>query len=216
MNISTRNKLESLFSDSIVRHYKKGHIFIFNGDSTDYCYNLVSGRIKVYDITYRGDEIIIDRFGPHSYFPMSLILNSNRTEYIYEADDDVHIKMIGKEKVLAFLELNPYVVLDLFANLYRVLDDTVSRYVLATTKNAKLRLIFAIIRECKRFGLLDSQGTHVLEISERELAAASGLSRETVSREMKTLKSENLIVASRNIIKITSLVKLEEYLQTHA
>jgi len=37
-----------------------------------------------------------------------------------------------------------------------------------------------------------------------------------VSREMKTLKSENLIVASRNIIKITSLVKLEEYLQTHA
>jgi len=199
-----------------VRHYKKGHIFIFNGDSTNYFYNLVSGRIKVYDITYRGDEIIIDRFGAHSYFPMSLVLNSSRTEYIYEADDDVHIKMIEKEKVLAFLELNPYVVLDLFANLYRVLDDTVSRYVLATTKNAKLRLIFAIIRECKRFGLLDSHGTHVLEISERELAAASGLSRETVSREMKTLKSENLIVAGRNIIKITSLVKLEEYLQTHA
>jgi CRP-like cAMP-binding protein len=216
MNIQTLGKLDSLFSDSPERHYKKGHILILIGDSTNYFYNLVSGTIKVYDVNYRGDEIVVNKFKEPSYFPMSLILNADTAHYIYEAEKDVCIRAVEKKRVLEFLDKNPTVVLDLLANLYKALNDVTSRYVLVATKNAQSRLIFTLIKECKKFAVSGQNGARILSISERELAASSGLSRETVSREMKSLKARNLVSSSRNLVKIHSLHKLEEYLEEHA
>jgi len=216
VNVSTLNKLQALFSDSSIKYYKKGHILIFSGDSSDYFYNLVSGRIKVYDVTYRGDEIIINRFGAHSFFPMSLVLNSSLTAYIYEVEEDAMLKVIKKEKVLDFLKQDHFALLDLFSNLYHILDKSISRYVNVATKNAKARLIFSIIDECRKFAVIDKKQAYVLRVSERELAASSGLSRETVSREMILLKSQKLISSRRNTVTVPSLHTLEEYLRTHA
>lgn len=216
MKISTISKLDALFSDSPVRHYKKGHILIFSGDTSDKFYSVLRGKIKVYDVNYRGDEVIIHKFGTPSYFPMSLVINQTGTEYIYEVEEDTDVKVINSQAVIEFLSKNPPVVLDLFANLYSVLNRVIAKYVLATTKNAKSRLIFAIINEYKKFAELDTYGARVLDISEAELAASSGLSRETVNREMKILKLKNLIVCGRRSLEVVSVNKLEEYLSTHA
>ncbi|MDB5167689.1 MAG: hypothetical protein JWN26_834 [Candidatus Saccharibacteria bacterium] len=216
LKTSTLNRLDDLFSQSSIRHYKKGHILIFSDDTTEYFYNLVSGRIKVYDVNYRGDEVIINKFGPPTYFPMSLVINaSKKTDYIYEADEDIEIKAIKKGEVLIFLHSHPQVVMDLFSNLYHVLDEVISRYVLAATKNAKARLIFSIISECKKFAITDDNGIYLLKISESELAAISSLSRETVSREMTVLKREQLLSSGRRSIQVGSMRNLEEYLRTH-
>lgn len=52
-----------------LRNYAKGQILILNGEDTNYVYQLVKGKVKEYDVTYRGDEIILNVFKPPAFSP---------------------------------------------------------------------------------------------------------------------------------------------------
>lgn len=51
-----------------------------------------------------------------------------------------------------------------------------------------------------------------MKITEMELAQLAGLTRETVSREMKKLKDKNLVTFSKNMLEIPNSALLEEEL----
>ena len=76
--------------------------------------------------------------------------------------------------------------------------------------NAYARLIAELLIYAKRFG--NGQNVVDVQIAEKDLAAQSGMTRETVSREMKILKDKGLVVVRKNILAITDLEKLEDEL----
>ena len=69
MNLSTHEAIDNFFQDHPVQKYRRGQVLILPGEGTDYAYYLVRGRMKVYDISYRGDEITIDIFKEPAIFP---------------------------------------------------------------------------------------------------------------------------------------------------
>lgn len=215
MKPSTTQAIETFFSGYPLKRYKKGHILILAGDTTEYAFCLVEGKMKVYDVTYRGDEIIINSFQPPSFFPMSLIVNSASSRYIYEADTDIVIRQAPKLATVSFLDAYPDVVLDLLSRLYLVLDNVLERMVHTIASSAKSRLMYSLISECKRFGVLQTDGSYIVTISAKELGAKAGLSRETVSRESKILKLRSLIDIHHKTIVIYDLKKLERYSETY-
>lgn len=216
IKLTSTQAIEAFFSRYPVKKYKKGHILILAGERTDYAYYLVEGKMKVYDVTYRGDEITINTFRPPAFFPISLILNESVTRYIYEADTDITIQQAPREAAMSFLSENHDVVLDLLSYLYATLDDVLERMVHAIASSAKDRLIYCLVMECREFGELQADGTYSLAISEKELGARAGLSRETVNREAKILKITKLIEVHHNYIIILNIKKLERYLDIHS
>ena len=76
--------------------------------------------------------------------------------------------------------------------------------------NAKSRLLYELIVECRRFGVVDEEGNYSLSINESDIAARSGMSRETVSREMRKLKEQGLVNIRRRVIQIQDLQALEK------
>lgn len=215
MKSTTSKAFEDFFKGYPLKRYKKGHILILSGEQTEHAYSLVEGKMKVYDVTYRGDEIIINSFQPPSFFPLSLILNSSTTRYIYEANSDIVIRQAPRTDVVRFLDGNPGVVLDLLSHLYNNLDNVLERMVHSISSNAKGRLVYSLIEECKHFGEEQPDGSYIVRITERELGSRAGLSRETVSREAKSLKITKLIEIHHTNIVIPNLKKLERYLEVH-
>lgn len=208
--------IEAFFSGYSTKSYKKGQILILAGEATEYAYYLSEGKMKIYDVTYRGDEIIIDTFRPPALFPISLIINKSTTRYIYEADTDITIQQAPREEVVRFLDTHPNVVFDLLSFINMMLDDVLERMVHMIASSAKDRLIYSLITECYKFGELRADGSYVLTISEKELGARAGLSRETVSREARILKITKLIEVHHNYVIIFNIKKLERYLDMHA
>jgi len=201
MNEAVNQKIETYFSKYRARKYEKGQILILDGDEAPNVFYLVSGKVKVYDVTYRGDEIILNIFKPSAFFPMSLALNKVPNPYIYEAETDIEVRQAPATEVLEFLNANPDIVMDLLSRVYKGVDGLLGRMAALMSGSAKSRLMYELILESQRFGKSQDDNSYLLDITEKDLGARAGLSRETVSREMRKLKKEDLVtINSHNII----------------
>lgn len=137
---------------------------------------------------------------------MSWAINNTPNKYFYEAMTDLNIWRAPKEEVVDFVKTNPDVLFNLMSRVYKGVDGVLTRMTYLMAGNAYARLITELIIHAKRFGTID-------HISEKDLAAQSGMTRETVSREMKTLKNKGLVVFNKNTFTTPNLRKLEEELQ---
>lgn len=204
-------KIESFFNSYRLRKYAKGQVLILNGEDTNYIYYLVSGKVKQYDVSYRGDEVILNVFKPPAFFPMSIAINKAPNPYIYEAESDIEIRQAPADEVVAFIKANPDVMFDLLSRLYRGVDGMLGRMAQLMANSAKSRLMYELALEANRFGE-KKHDTYVLAINEKELGARSGLSRETVSREMHKLIAEKLVEFKGKQLVINNLPALEKKL----
>jgi CRP/FNR family transcriptional regulator len=212
---STIADIESFFSNYPLRRYKKGQILMLPGETTNYAYLLVSGRLKLYTRSYRGDEIIVDMFKNPSFFPLSLVMNKSPTFLIHEADTDIEVRQAPIQATLDFLDTNPKLVLDLLSFLYSRFDGALQRMVHLIDSSAKVRLVHEIIDACDQIGELKPDGSYLLTISQTTLGGRIGLTRETVSREAKSLKDKKLLEITRTSMIIPDITKLKIYLDHH-
>lgn len=203
------SEIEKFFSQYRVRKYSKGQILILNGDTPDSVYQIVSGRVKQYDITYKGDEIILNVFKPPAFFPMSIAINRTANPYTYEAETDIEVRQAPAEDVVEFLRAHPDVLFDLLSRVYRGLDGLLGRMAHLMASSAKGRLMFELLIACRRFGEENADGSRTITINETELGARAGLSRETVSREMSKLEKEDLVKVKSGKLTIVDLKKFE-------
>ncbi len=212
MSEDVSNKIEAFFENYRSRKYAKGQILILNGDDTTYVYHLIDGRVKQYDVTYRGDEIILNVFKPPAFFPMSLAINKVPNPYIYEAETDIEIRQAPADDVVRFIKENPDVLFDLLSRVYRGVDGLLGRLAHLMASSAKGRLMFELLIACQRFGSKNDDGSCSVALNEKDLGARAGLSRETVSREMNKLIKDKLATLKGGTVTIQDLNAFEEKL----
>lgn len=205
-------QVEDFFHQYKIRKYLKGQLLIFSGDQPEYVFYLVEGRVKQYDVTYRGDEITLNVFTPPAFFPMSLAINKNANVYTYEAETDVVIRQAPASDVVTFLKANPDVQFDLLSRLYRGVDGLLSRMAHLMASSAKERLMFELVIACRRFGKIEKGSSYSLVMNETDIGARAGLSRETVSREMSKLEKEGVLTFRAGKVVLHDFAAFEQKL----
>lgn len=212
MDAAVSSKIEGFFSGYKLSRYPAGQILILAGDETEYIFHMVKGKVKQYDVTYRGEEIILNVFKPPAFFPMSLAINKDQNPYIYEAETDVELHRVPAGDAVEFIKSNPDVQFDLLSRVYRGLDGLMGRMSHLMASSAKSRLMYELVLESLRFG--EKNGSeYVLSLTEKDLGARAGLSRETVNREISKLKKDGLITVSHNAMIVKDLKSLESKLK---
>lgn len=212
MNPEITEKINKQFSKYPLHTYPKGQILVFADESPQYIFYLLKGKVRKYDVSYRGDEVIVNVFKPPAFFPMSWAINGTENKYFYKTEEPTEIYFVPVADALAFIKENPDVMLDLLARLYKGMDGLLGRVVHLMSGSAKSRLLYELIIECRRFGRPDNNGGYTLGASEVDIAARSGLSRETVSRELRKMKDQGIIAIEHGGIVIKDLVALEKVL----
>jgi CRP-like cAMP-binding protein len=203
-------KITEFFSQYSSHAYAKGQVLILNGERPDHIYFLEEGRVKQYDVTYRGEEVILNVFKPNAFFPMSMAINNTDNPYLYEAETNVVVRQAPAIEVVDFVKANPDVLFDLLSRVYRGLDGILGRMAFLMASGAKGRLMYELIIESRRFGKQLGKGEYIILSSEKELGARAGLSRETVSRAMAKLKKEGILRVTGKEIHILDIQALEQ------
>jgi CRP-like cAMP-binding protein len=212
MPITVADKVYENFSNYPKRKYPKGQILVFADESPEHIFYIVKGRVRKYDVSYRGDEVIVNIFKPPAFFPMSWVINKTPNSYFYKTEEETEVHLVPAEKALEFLQANPDVVLDLLSRVYKGMDGLLGRVVHLMSGTARSRLIYELIIECRRFGVTKNNTKYSLSTNEVDLAARSGLSRETISREMQKLKQNDWIELTSKAITVTNISLLEQAL----
>lgn len=210
MSPDISEKVDIFFRPYKLQKYPKGKVLILHNDEPDNIYYLVKGKVKQYDITSRGDEIILNIFKPGSFFPMSLAINKTPSLYIFETETAVEVRLAPINEVVEFIQQNPDVMFDLLARLYRGMDGVLGRMNHLMSSSAGSRLTYELLLEAQRFGETMTDGSVVMKITESELAARAGLTRETVSREINKLKTHQIVAINSGTITIKSVSELHD------
>lgn len=212
MTSDVAQKVHEQFSKYPKRHYPKGQILVFADENPEHIFYITKGRVRKYDVSYRGDEVIINVFQPPSFFPMSWALNKTSNRFFYKTETEAELHIVPAKDALEFLQRNPDVVLDLLSRLYKGLEGMYGRLVHLMSGTARSRLIYELITECHRFGTKRPDGSILVKASEVDLAARSGLSRETISREMKGIKNHGWVTIQKSEIIVKDVAQLEKAL----
>ena len=207
-------KIAKHFGKYPLRSYPKGQILVFAGEDPEHIFYLIKGKVRQYDVSYRGDEVVVNVFMPPAFFPMSWAINKTPNKYFLKTEADTELRVIPPEDALEFIKSNPDVMLDLLSRLYRGVDGLMGRMVHLMSGTANSRLIYELIIECRRSKKNDEHASYNLTTNESGMAARSGLSRETISREMHKLKAEGLVRVTNKGIVVKDLAKLEQKLGT--
>lgn len=204
-------KLNDFFTRFDFKELNKGDVLIQAYENPRGIYYLEEGNIKMYFISKDGEEVILNIFKPFAFFPMSWAINSTPNIYYFEATTKVKVRVALKDEVLEFIKDNPDILFNLLSRVYKGTDGILERMTYLMSGDAYSRLIAELIIESKRFG--EKKDDQVkLKISETDLASETGMTRETVSRQLKKLKDENLITFKNKALIINDIKKLENKL----
>lgn len=200
-------KIEDFFAAYPTRQFSKGHILIHAHDNPTQVFHLLEGRVKQYDISYRGDEVVLNVFKPPAFFPMSFAVNQTPNVYFFEAEEDIAVQAAPGADAVAFIKANPDVLLDLLSRVYRGTDGLIGRLTHLMAGSARSRILYEILIECRRFGTARGTGM-AIALTETDIGAHAGLARETVSREIRKLKEEGMISVIKKEIWVNDIDRL--------
>lgn len=205
MASSVVDKLNTFFATFPLRTYPKGQILVFANEAPSHTFYVVSGRVRKYDISYRGDEVIVNVFQNPAILPMAWVINRTHNSYFYAAETVARVRVAPPDAVFRFVENNPDIMLHLLSQVYQNNEGLLGRIVQLMAGTARSRLVYELVIEAQRFGQKLPNGNHILDVTEADLAARSGMSRETVSREFSKLAKESLVHGGREGIIIHDL-----------
>jgi len=212
MASEVNQKVKDFFAAYPSRSFDKGQILVYAGDDPPGIFYLVKGQVREYDISQAGEEVVVNVFKPAAFFPMSWAINRTPNQYFFETLNEVILHQAPADEVLALIKADPDIIFDLLSRVYSGTDGLLRRMAHLMGGGARNRVLFELINSTLRFGKRQADGSYIVEMHGNDLAAQSGLSRETISREIQKLKKQGLIDVSHHGFVIKDLEKMQKEL----
>lgn len=212
MNETIRKKLDDFFTQFKYQQYKKGEILIRADDEPQGIFYLKNGVVRQYSISKDGEEQTLNLYKPISFFPLMWAINNTPNTYYFESVTEVEVYRAPRQEVIDFLKKEPEILYDLVSRLYRGMHGLLSRIEYLQSGDAYAKVIFALLNASYRFGEQKDNAEIEINITHREIAALTGLTKETISRECTRLEREGLITNTNHLVKIRDVHKLESEL----
>lgn len=200
-------KITQYFSAFSPVRIDKGTILLLPDEPITVITYIEEGSIEQLAITDKGERVVVNVFRPGAFMPLAYVCAGLSNSYFFEACEDLVVRRAPAEATCDFVQANPDVMHDLLQRVYRGSEGILKQLVLLMSGDAHSLLINRLVIEAKR--LRAGQTDVVLQMSEAVLAARTGLSRETISRELQKLKKQGLVTGGRAKLTVHDIVALE-------
>jgi len=195
---------------SSVRPVRRGQHVYRMGEPPRELYRLLEGAIKICNYSLDGGEIITGEFRPGDCFgEMGLIDGLPRVSHAI-ASKDSQLRVLGKRDFTALCDRHPEINQQLTLMLCRRLRLLYTLNDDATGFKLHVRLARLVHRLAYSHGQRDGQDETYIEISHDELSKMLGASRQSVSKELKSLEREGDIELRYGKIYLSDLERLRD------
>ncbi len=199
---SSKSKLFKLGSEIVV---KKDELIFHAGSVSDNVYILLDGRIKIYELTPEGKEVILWFCFPGEMFGLAEIVRGAKRSVHAQACTQVTLLKIKHQNFLKFLQHNSKVsfnVLQLLACRLRELGDMMANLV---ADDVRSRVVKLLTRLCARYGMIENNEIRLtITLTHQEMADMIGTTRQTVTTVLNSLKRESVLRISNKTIFINN------------
>jgi CRP-like cAMP-binding protein len=204
------NERDSLALRLQIRTFADGDQIFIQGEAGSTLYIIVSGQVRIYTTSDRGQEVSLRIFGERDFFGELALLDGGPRSATAEAMCATKVLMLDRTDFLRTLYDCPPIAVAILEALAARLRQMTARTEHLTAASAGERIVGWLIDLAHQHGVREKiQGPINVRITQTNLASLAGTSRETVNRVLSNLQRQGVIEIERTRITILNLPLLQ-------
>jgi CRP-like cAMP-binding protein len=203
------HNISSLSENNSVKKVKdKGQVYL-EGDLSKYLYFIVSGKIKLFKTNELGKQYITEVHKEGDYFGYLAFFGDGIHRDSATAIEDSEIKRVPKEDFFKLLLSNNDVSINFIKLLTNNYSGAEEKLLKLAYNSARKRVAEALLYISAKYQDSNSEADSSFVLLRENISSLSGISPESVSRNLTDFKEEGLIESNKGKIKIINIKKLE-------
>jgi|GEM_PF-1742613 len=186
-----KKTIADLFNDSPYRHFPHRQMILYQGDKIDRIYYIISGYVRMYSITSKGNERTLAILGPGESVPL---IQSEQAEYFYDCLTNVEAAYSSYEQIVdRFMNEGDYMEAARAAGV-KLMQRMIEQMDMLATDSAADKVEMALRFLARYYGEEhDGCSTLKFRVTHQELGNLVNLTRETVSNLVQKLEKKKII-----------------------
>ncbi|MCM1991959.1 Crp/Fnr family transcriptional regulator [Oceanirhabdus seepicola] len=195
------HQLKEVSKGTVRRRYKKGERIFSEGETARKLYMLCSGKVKIFRYTPDGKELILYILSPNyfSFIGAFNLLKETTFDFSAEALEDTVLCTLDKHEFENIILKYPKVTLKILEEAYDRINKIESLVYRLSTNNVDAKVAGLLLSLIKDFGVEADDGIHLnMTMNREEMGSYAGLTRETMSRKLRSMQKQGLIEIQGN------------------
>jgi CRP-like cAMP-binding protein/CheY-like chemotaxis protein len=207
-DVNAHQNMKVLAEQRTIKRLRRKDILFMEGDSPNYLYFVVSGKIKTYKTNESGKEYITEIHGPGNFFGYVALFEDSCHQESAMAIENAEVALIPRQDFFHLLYANREVAVEFIRFMSNSLAGAENKLLNMAYNSARKRVAEAILFVNNKFA---SEGDHSMSfpLNRENISALAGISPESVSRNLTDFKEEGLIETNNGNIKILNMARLE-------
>lgn len=173
----------------------KGAVILYQGEESSALYFIVEGKVKVSLTNEEGKEVILDTLEQGDFFGEMSCLDSQYCSAMVSALTDVRILYLEKKAFLTIISENPDMMVSLLSEMsgrLRRANRMIGTLAFLDVAGRISRMLIELARE--KGEPLGDGSVIIVPPTHQEMASQIGSSREAVTKALKSLSDNRLII----------------------
>jgi CRP-like cAMP-binding protein len=207
-----REDLERIADLAVPRAFEPGQVVFREGDASDTCYIVRSGRARAVREHSGGRTITLATFGPGDIFGELALFEDERRSATVEASEPTSVVAVLGPDMRRLMVEHPGISARLVIALGRRLRETNERLSRQSFQTVQSRVAVVLSELVAQERVDGSDGSDVLvTATQADLAQLAGSSRESASRFLAVLERAGVISQGRGRLVVHDPQALEQY-----
>ena len=197
--------LNEIASAATHRDFDKNAYLFHQGDPANQFCILVSGKVKLSQITEDGQQIIMRYVSPGEAFAVIAVLSKIPYPVTASAVDQVSLLTWGEQTMLGLMERYPRLAINSLSLLATRIQEFQDRFRELATERVERRIARALLRLAKQTGRKLDHGILIdFPLTRQDLAEMTGTTLYTVSRTLSQWEKDGLVSSQRGQVTLLS------------
>src|SRR5919201_5911525 len=206
------DELEPVARVAVPRSYPKGVRVFHEGDSSDACYIVRSGDLRVTREHSDGRAIALATLGPGDIFGELAMLDGQARSASVETLSDCSLLALGAADFRRLLGEHSQISVKLVAALTRRLRETNERVARQSFQTVPSRVAGVLTQLIAEEATTEGRLGVTIRMTQADLAQLAGTSRESVSRFLATLERAGVVRVGRGRVTVVEPRRLRSYI----
>lgn len=200
----TRTELDSVTAHATVQAKKRGTTILRKGEAATGMIVLLQGRVRISLLSEEGKELTLRILGPGEVLGEISLLDGQTRSADVTALEDCVLLTVERTHFLSMLRGSTDLCMRLMTSLCERVRRTSLSLEEAVLLDLPARLWLHLRRMAAEHGVPTPRGTLIaVRLSQGEIAALVGVSREAVNRQLKSWESEGWIASENGRLVLT-------------
>lgn len=202
--------LTRLTARAALRRIPAGEAVFQQGETAHSFYLLVSGRLKVTQVTEDGQQMMVRVVYPGDLFGFARALS--RKDYPGTSRAAVESEVIGwpMSDWDVVVQANPRLAINAIQSIGQRLDEAHTRLREMSTQDVEQRVAHAVLRLIRQAGKPEGEGIRIdFPISRQDIAEMTGTTLHTVSRILSAWEGRGFVRGGRQRLTVLDIPALE-------